>query len=113
MKRLPARPPPSAQGVMLEFKSGAGDARPVTIRLSRSETKMSDADVSLALNKSEPNLSLRIFIDRSVLEVFANDTACATKVISPLNASATLEIQALGGSAHMKRIQAWPIRSIW
>ena len=53
---------------------------------------MSDADVSLALNRSERNLSLRIFIDPSVLEVFANETLCATKVISPLDANATLEI---------------------
>ena len=102
-----------AEGVVLAFKRGAEDARPVTIKLSRSESKMSDADVSLPLNKMERSLSLRIFIDRSVLEVFANETVCATKVISPLDASATLEIQAQGGTAHVKRIQSWPIRSIW
>jgi beta-fructofuranosidase len=103
----------SAEGIVLAFKSGAADARPVTIKLSRSELQKKDADLSLALNKSERNLGLRIFIDRSVLEVFANDTVCATKVISPLDASATLEIQAQGGVARVKRIQSWPLSSIW
>jgi len=85
----------------------------VTIELSPSEFKMKDADLSLALDKSERNLGLRIFIDRSVLEVFVNETACATKVISPLDAGATLELQTRGGIAQAKQVQAWPMKTIW
>jgi hypothetical protein len=48
-----------------------------------------------------------------VLEVFANETVCATKIISPLEANPTLEIRAEGGSATVKRIQAWPVKTIW
>ena len=103
----------TAEGLVLAFKSGAGDARPVTIELSPSEFKMKDADLSLALDKSERNLGLRIFIDRSVLEVFVNETACATKVISPLDAGATLELQTRGGIAQAKQVQAWPMKTIW
>ena len=103
----------SAEGLVLTFKSGAGDSRPVTIKLNRSESKTKDADLSLALDKSERNLSLRIFIDRSVLEVFATETVCATKVISPLGAGATLELQTWGGIAQAKRVQCWPMKTIW
>jgi beta-fructofuranosidase len=103
----------SAAGLVLIFKSGAGGARPVTISLSRPEFKMREADILIALNKNERILSLRLFIDRSVLEVFANGTVCATKVISPLDASATMDIQPQNGTAHAKRIQCWPMKSIW
>jgi beta-fructofuranosidase len=103
----------SVHGVALRFKSGAGEARPVTINLSRSDLKPKDADLLLALDKNDQKLNLRIFIDRSVLEVFANETVCATKVISPLDASVTLEINAQGGTARAKRIQCWPMKSIW
>jgi sucrose-6-phosphate hydrolase SacC (GH32 family) len=74
---------------------------------------MKDADVSLTLPKDEHKLRLAIFIDRSVLEVFANETVCATKVIPPLDAGATLKIVSRGGLAQAKRIQAWPIKTIW
>jgi sucrose-6-phosphate hydrolase SacC (GH32 family) len=98
---------------VLALKSGAGDARPTEIELSRSELKMKDVDLSLAIDKGERNVSLRIFIDRSVLEVFANETVCATKVISPLDTSPTLELQTRGGSAQAKRVECWPMKTIW
>jgi len=54
-----------------------------------------------------------LFIDRSVLEVFASETVCATKVISPLGVGATLELQTRGGIAQAKRVQCWPVKTIW
>jgi beta-fructofuranosidase len=72
-----------------------------------------DAKAPLSLAKGDQTLKLRIFIDRSVLEVFANESVCFTKVISPLEANAALEISAEGGNANAKRIRAWPIRTIW
>ena len=74
---------------------------------------MLDAKAPLSLAKGDRNLKLRIFIDRSVLEVFANETVCVTKTSSPLEANAVLEIRAEGGTANAKRIQAWPIKTIW
>ena len=64
----------------------------------------------------EPALHLAafaIFIDRSVLEAFANDTVCVTKIITPLKADATLEVQATGGRATASRVEVWPIKTIW
>ena len=72
-----------------------------------------DAKAPLSLAKGERKLTLRIFIDRSVLEVFANETACVTKIISPLEANATLAIHAAGGTASAKRIRVWPMKTIW
>jgi sucrose-6-phosphate hydrolase SacC (GH32 family) len=74
---------------------------------------MTGAEGRLSLSGPEQQLDLRIFIDRSVLEIFANDTLCATKIISPLEAGATLQISAPDGSAQAKRIEAWPMKTIW
>ncbi len=97
---------------MLRIKSDADAAPPVIITFSSSELKVMDVEAPLSLAKVGRKLGLRIFIDRSVLEVFANETVCATKIISPLDAHATLEIRAQGGAATAK-VQAWPMKTIW
>jgi len=102
----------TAESVVLGIKSGADDARPVVITFNGSELRMMDVEASLSSSKGERRLSLRIFIDRSVLEIFANETVCATRIISPLDARATLEIRAQGGAANA-RLQAWPMKTIW
>jgi beta-fructofuranosidase len=103
----------SAKRIHLEIRSGIKDAQPVAVNFDGAELQVMDAKAPLSLAKGETKLALRIFIDRSVLEVFANETACVTKIISPLDASPTLEIRAEGGNAEAKTIQAWPINTIW
>src|SRR5881394_562792 len=102
----------SASGVGLGIKSG-NKAPQVFVNFNGLELQVLDAKAPLTLAKGDRKLKLRIFIDRSVLEVFANETACVTKTISPLEANATLEIRAEGGNASAKRIQAWSIKTIW
>ena len=77
------------------------------------ELQVLDAIAPLTLARGERKLKLRIFIDRSVLEVFANDTVCITKKITPMEAGAVLELHADGGNAIAKKIQAWPLKTIW
>ena len=72
-----------------------------------------DAKAPLPLAKGERKLNLRIFIDRSVLEIFANETVCVTKTIAPLDAHSSLEIRGEGGNANAERIQIWPMKTIW
>lgn len=102
----------TAESIVLEIKSGADDAVPVIISFNGAELKVMDVEAPLSLARGGQKLSLRIFIDRSVLEVFANETVCATKIISPLDAHATLEFRAQGGIASAK-VQAWPMKTIW
>ena len=103
----------TAESIVVGFKSGTNDARLMVMNFSDSEFKMMDAEASLSLAKDWRKLNLRIFIDRCVLEVFANETVCATKTISPLDANATLVIRPQGGTATAKRVQAWPMKTIW
>jgi beta-fructofuranosidase len=99
--------------VSLTLKNAASNPPPVVMTFDGSEFKMTGAEGRLSLSGPEQQLDLRIFIDRSVLEIFANDTLCATKIISPLEAGATLQISAPDGSAQAKRIEAWPMKTIW
>ncbi len=103
----------TASGVTLEFKGGSATAGAVVVGFDGTELRVADLKAPLTLAKGERRLSLRIFFDRSVMEVFANDTACITKVISPLDANATLEIRAEGGEATAKMLRAWPLKTIW
>jgi beta-fructofuranosidase len=103
----------TASGVTLEFKGGDKDARPIVVGFDGAELRVADTKAPLSLAKGERKLNLRIFFDRSVLEVFANDTASITKVISPLDANPTLELRAEGDTATAKLVRAWPMKTIW
>jgi len=103
----------TAKSFELGIKSSAKDAPPIIVNFTGSELTVMDAKAPLTLADGSRKLTLRIFIDRSVLEVFANETACVTKIISPLDASPTMEIRADGGTATAKLVQAWPMKTIW
>ena len=65
------------------------------------------------LPKNEP-LKLRIFVDRSVVEVFAGDRQCAALRVYPQrNDSLGVSIAAEDGDASLRRLDAWQMRSIY
>jgi sucrose-6-phosphate hydrolase SacC (GH32 family) len=101
----------SAESIELSLQSDT-DA-PMVMHLSPAEFKMPDVTATLTLPANARELDLRIFIDRSVLEVFVNQTVCATKIIAPLGFAPTMQLRALGGTAKANRVEAWPIKTIW
>jgi beta-fructofuranosidase len=102
----------SAANVGFEIKGGNQTA-PVSANFNGLELRVLNERAPLTLAKGDRKLNLRIFIDRSVLEVFANESVCVTRVIAPLEAKALLELRAEGGAAMVKRIRAWPMKTIW
>ncbi|MDD9955449.1 MAG: glycoside hydrolase family 32 protein [Anaerolineaceae bacterium] len=67
----------------------------------------------LALAADEA-LHLRIFVDRSIVEVFANDVQCLTLRAYPSRAdSAGVSLFARGGAAQLRSLKAWQMRSVW
>lgn len=59
-------------------------------------------------------LRLRIFVDRSSVEVFANgEQYLAMRVYPGRKDSLGVSLKARGGSALLKRIDAWHMKSIW
>jgi beta-fructofuranosidase len=59
-------------------------------------------------------LFLRVFVDRSVIEVFANDRVCLTGRAYPTRADATgVALVSSGGTAALQNLDAWTMSSIW
>ena len=68
---------------------------------------------SLELEEEEL-LTLRVFIDRSILEVFANDRLCMTSRIYPTRPDSTgIGLFATGGPATLRSMEAWSLNPIW
>jgi beta-fructofuranosidase len=101
----------TAKGVELEFKGSARDARPLLVNFDGSQLIVMGAKAPLQLG-SDRKLNLRVFLDRSVMEVFANETVCFTKTVLPLEASYTLNVRS-DGPANLKQLRAWPMKTIW
>lgn len=67
----------------------------------------------MSLAVDEP-LKLRVFIDRSVIELFANEHACMTSRIYPTRAdSRGVKLFARGGSVHVTLLEMWELNSSW
>ena len=64
--------------------------------------------------KPDEPLRLRVFIDRSVIEVFVNGKQCvATRVYPDREDSLGVSLRAHGRSAKLNQLDAWQLRSIW
>ena len=67
----------------------------------------------LKLAEGEP-LHLRIFVDRSIVEVFANGRQCLTiRAYPEREESSGVSVFARGGAAKIISFDAWQMRSIW
>ncbi|MAE64991.1 MAG: glycosyl hydrolase family 32 domain protein [Phycisphaeraceae bacterium] len=65
------------------------------------------------LDEGEP-LHLRIFVDRSIVEVFANGRQSLTLRAYPQRDDSTgVSVFARGGSARLVSLDAWQMRSVW
>ena len=67
----------------------------------------------LRLDPDEP-LRLRVFVDRSVIEVFANGKQCVAVRVYPGRGDSTgVSLRAQGSPAQLRSLDAWQMRSIY
>ena len=67
----------------------------------------------IKLAQDEP-LRLRVFVDRSIVEVFANDKQCLTLRTYPQrNDSSGVSLFARGSGARLAAFDIWQMASIW
>ena len=67
----------------------------------------------LELDKGEA-LRLRVFVDRSIVEVFANRVVCLTKRVYPVRGDSTgIRIFANGGDVVVRGLETWRMDTIW
>jgi beta-fructofuranosidase len=88
------------------------------LEIDRSQSSASAADQrdlyggALALEAGE-SLTLRVFVDCSVIEVFANGRLCLTSRVYPAETSLGIGLFAQGGSVNVAAIDVWDMQSIW
>ncbi|MDE0023811.1 MAG: GH32 C-terminal domain-containing protein, partial [Spirochaetaceae bacterium] len=86
------------------------DYDPVREEAFRTSGAVQAAPFQLA--EGEP-LELRVFIDRSVIEVFANHRQTLTQRVYPTRAdSAEVRLFAAGGAAHATVVDAWDMEPV-
>jgi sucrose-6-phosphate hydrolase SacC (GH32 family) len=68
----------------------------------------------LSLGAGE-TLKLHLFLDRSMIELFANGRRCLTSRIYPHRPHDSLGVKlfASSGDARLKSLEVWPLKSIW
>jgi len=60
------------------------------------------------------NLNLRVFVDRSIVEVFANERSCLTARVYPTRQNSVgVSVAAEGGQAGLVSADVWALASIW
>ena len=77
------------------------------------ETTKSVDGGEFELADREP-LRLRVFVDRSIIEIFANGKACLTQRVYPTRSDSNgVAVFAEGGSATLKTADIWQLEPIW
>jgi beta-fructofuranosidase len=63
---------------------------------------------------ADEKLHLRIFIDRSIIEVFANEKQCLTVRVNPEREdSRGISFYSRGSSSELVQLDLWQMKSIW
>lgn len=122
------RSPDGKEQTTIRFylKGAHGVKRPQSSEHARSlSIDVSDASLDPSVGSRTPEsgpvwvepgepLRLRVFIDRSIVEVFANEKQCLTTRVYPSREDSTgVSVFAKGGDAQITQLTAWQMRSIW
>jgi sucrose-6-phosphate hydrolase SacC (GH32 family) len=105
--------PGDAKSFGLRVRRAADGSRAVTIRYDGRELDLAGTKVPLPLREGEKTLRLHVFVDHSVLEVYAGDRECVTRVVYPEAKDVGVEVFASGGRATLRTLQAWRLKTIW
>jgi beta-fructofuranosidase len=97
----------------LLLRRSADGKKSVPIRYDGKKLHVAGLDVPLQLEAKEKTLHLHVYLDRSVLEVYANNRACITRVIEAGSDQQGVALFARGGSAKVRSLESWPMASIW
>jgi sucrose-6-phosphate hydrolase SacC (GH32 family) len=102
-----------ARNVGLLLRASKDGAKAVTVSYDGNELSVAGVKTRLGVPAKEKTLKLHLFLDKSVLEVYANGELCFTRVIYPGEHDLGLGLFASGGSAKVTSFQAWPLKTIW
>ncbi|MBX7168058.1 MAG: glycoside hydrolase family 32 protein [Pirellulales bacterium] len=101
----------SARQMALEVHAGDQQGASVSIAWNGKHLSIGERSCALQLGANEP-LRLRVFVDRSVVEVYANDRVAMTKVVE-IGQQPRYVWNVVGQGAHLDACDAWRLESAW
>jgi beta-fructofuranosidase len=111
----------TAEEVGLKLRRSADGKKAISISYDGKKLHVAGLDVPLTsvAGVSDPGyrrdvLDLWIFLDHSVLEVYADGgRMCITRVLNAAPADQGVAVFARGGQAEFQLLRTWPMKSIW
>lgn len=103
--------PPELELRLLGDDKGA-EAMTIAAGAARKGLQVGRGNAPFALADGE-DLTLRVFIDKNLVEVFANDRQAAAFCHAKTRANPNIRLFAKGGEANVKSIKAWQMKSIY
>ena len=98
-------------GIQVYCDAG-GHGLPVTVKPATGTIVVGDTEAPFVLKKGE-STKLRIFLDKSMVEVFANDRQAVVYMQQYKPEDVGISLFSHGGPIAVKRITAWKMRSIY
>ena len=106
--------PGDAEAIGLKMRRSDDGLKAVTISHDGRTLDVAGTAFPFKLGADEKTLTLRIFLDKSLMEVFVNGgRECVTKVIYPPEQDLGLELFAIGGSATVQTLDVWRMKDAW
>ena len=103
-----------AEAFGLKVRQSEDGKNAITMRYARGSLNVAGTEVPLTLDPLSKTLTLHVFIDKSVLEVFIDDGATSvTRVEYPGEKDLGVSVFAENGSATLKSLDAWEMKPIW
>jgi len=103
-----------AEVVGLKVRRSEDGNRGVVISCDGATLDVAGVKVALGPAGDEKALTLQVFLDKSVMEVFVNDGRRAVaKVIYPGEKDLGIELFAEGGAVRVRSLDVWQMRPIW
>ncbi|OUU10071.1 MAG: hypothetical protein CBB94_06035 [Gammaproteobacteria bacterium TMED34] len=98
----------NVEETVIGYDASAGVIR-LDARRSGSVEKSENVDAGPLRLRPGESLKLRVFIDKSVVEVFANQRQAVARIIYPSKGSVGVSLFAEGGNAKVHSLNAWQL----
>ena len=107
-----ASPLPTECGIHLLADTGGQDGISIIAGAGRKSLRLGTIEAPFEVRQGE-DLTLRVFIDKNLIEVFANDRQAAVFAHAHVRENPNIRLFSKGGDAAVKSIKAWKIRTIY
>jgi len=102
-----------AQRFGLKLRCSDQGSGGVTISSDGTDLEVDGVKARLTFPEKRKTITLQVFLDKSVLEVYANGRACFTRVLDSREKDLRLALFASGGGMKINSLTAWPLKTIW